>query len=51
MLAALFLDERLNGWQLLGSAMIIGSVLVLELAEARGRRRTPAEHLNEELAS
>jgi len=28
-LAALFLGERLNGWQLLGSAMIIGSVLVL----------------------
>jgi drug/metabolite transporter (DMT)-like permease len=28
-LAALFLDERLTGWQLLGSAMIIGSVLVL----------------------
>ena len=28
-LAALFLGERLNGWQLLGSAMIVGSVLVL----------------------
>ena len=28
-LAALFLHERLNGWQLLGSAMIVGSVLVL----------------------
>jgi drug/metabolite transporter (DMT)-like permease len=28
-LAALFLGERLNAWQLLGSAMIIGSVLVL----------------------
>ena len=28
-LAALFLNERLNGWQLLGSAMIVGSVLVL----------------------
>jgi len=28
-LAALFLDERLTGWQLLGSAMIVGSVLVL----------------------
>jgi drug/metabolite transporter (DMT)-like permease len=28
-LAALFLDERLTAWQLLGSAMIIGSVLVL----------------------
>jgi drug/metabolite transporter (DMT)-like permease len=29
LLAALFLNERLNGWQLLGSAMIVGSVLVL----------------------
>lgn len=28
-LAALFLGERLNAWQLLGSAMIIGSILVL----------------------
>ena len=28
-LAALFLGERLNGWQLLGSAMIVGSILVL----------------------
>ena len=28
-LAALFLNERLNGWQLLGSAMIVGAVLVL----------------------
>jgi drug/metabolite transporter (DMT)-like permease len=28
-LAALFLHERLNGWQLLGSAMIIFSVLML----------------------
>jgi drug/metabolite transporter (DMT)-like permease len=28
-LAALFLGERLNTWQLLGSAMIVGSVLVL----------------------
>jgi drug/metabolite transporter (DMT)-like permease len=28
-LAAVFLHERLNSWQLLGSAMIIGSVLVL----------------------
>jgi len=28
-LAAIFLHERLNGWQLLGSAMIVGSVLVL----------------------
>jgi drug/metabolite transporter (DMT)-like permease len=28
-LAAIFLHERLNGWQLLGSAMIVGSILVL----------------------
>jgi drug/metabolite transporter (DMT)-like permease len=28
-LAAIFLGERLNGWQLLGSAMIVGSILVL----------------------
>jgi drug/metabolite transporter (DMT)-like permease len=28
-LAALFLGERLNAWQLLGSAMIVGSILVL----------------------
>ncbi len=31
LLAALFLGERLNGWQLLGSAMIVVSVLVLSL--------------------
>lgn len=30
-LAAIFLGERLNAWQLLGSAMIVGSVLVLSL--------------------
>ena len=29
LLAAIFLDERLNAWQLLGSAMIVGSILVL----------------------
>jgi len=28
-LAAIFLGERLNGWQLIGSAMIVGSVLML----------------------
>jgi len=28
-LAAIFLGERLNAWQLLGSAMIVGSILVL----------------------
>jgi drug/metabolite transporter (DMT)-like permease len=32
-LAALFLGERLNGWQLLGSAMIIVSVLLLSLGK------------------
>ena len=32
-LAALFLGERLNGWQLLGSAMIVVSVLLLSLAK------------------
>lgn len=30
-LAALFLGERLNGWQLAGSAMIVVSVLILSL--------------------
>jgi drug/metabolite transporter (DMT)-like permease len=34
-LAALFLDERLNLWQMLGSAMIVGSVLVLSLKSSR----------------
>ena len=34
-LAALFFGERLNGWQLLGSAMIVGSVLILSSAKAR----------------
>jgi len=32
-LAALFLDERLNIWQVLGSAMIVGSVLVLSVGK------------------
>jgi drug/metabolite transporter (DMT)-like permease len=32
-LAAIFLDERLNLWQLLGSAMIVGSILVLSLGK------------------
>jgi drug/metabolite transporter (DMT)-like permease len=32
-LAALFLGERLNGWQLLGSAMIVVSVLLLSLGK------------------
>lgn len=33
-LAAIFLGERLNGWQLLGSAMIVVSVLVLSLGKS-----------------
>ena len=33
-LAALFLGERLNGWQLAGSAMIVASVLVLSVGKA-----------------
>jgi len=32
-LAALFLDERLNVWQALGTAMIVGSVLALSLSK------------------
>jgi drug/metabolite transporter (DMT)-like permease len=36
-LAALFLDERLNGWQLIGSAMIVGSILMLSIGAASGR--------------
>jgi drug/metabolite transporter (DMT)-like permease len=31
-LAAIFFHERLNAWQILGSAMIVGSVLVLSMA-------------------
>jgi drug/metabolite transporter (DMT)-like permease len=34
LLAALFLGERLNGWQLLGSAMIVISVLLMSLRPA-----------------
>jgi len=34
-LAALFLGERLNGWQLLGSAMIVISVLVLSVVPGK----------------
>ena len=33
-LAAIFLGERLNGWQLLGSAMIVASVLVLSVGKS-----------------
>jgi drug/metabolite transporter (DMT)-like permease len=36
-LAALFLGERMNAWQLLGSAMIVVSVLVLSI----GKRTAP----------
>jgi drug/metabolite transporter (DMT)-like permease len=31
LLAAIFLGERLNGWQMLGTALIVASVLVLSL--------------------
>ena len=34
-LAALFLGERLNAWQLAGSAVIVASVLVMTLAKSR----------------
>jgi len=37
-LAALFLGERLNGWQLLGSALIVASVLVLSVVPGGGLR-------------
>jgi drug/metabolite transporter (DMT)-like permease len=33
-LAALFLGERLNGWQMLGTALIVGSVSLLSLAKS-----------------
>jgi drug/metabolite transporter (DMT)-like permease len=35
LLAALFLNERLNPWQLLGTAIIVCSVLVLSLGKSR----------------
>jgi drug/metabolite transporter (DMT)-like permease len=38
-LAALFLGERLNVWQMLGTAMIVGSVLALSL----GKRKDAVE--------
>ncbi|HLA74014.1 MAG TPA: DMT family transporter [Steroidobacteraceae bacterium] len=34
-LAALFLGERLNAWQLFGTAMIVGSVLMMSLGERK----------------
>jgi drug/metabolite transporter (DMT)-like permease len=33
LLAAIFFGERLNAWQILGSVMIVGSVLVLSVAK------------------
>jgi drug/metabolite transporter (DMT)-like permease len=38
LLAAVFFQERLNGWQLLGSAMIIGSVVLLSVLPGRDSR-------------
>jgi drug/metabolite transporter (DMT)-like permease len=35
LLAALFLGERLNAWQWLGSALIVGSVLLLTLGKQK----------------
>lgn len=40
-LAALFLGERLNGWQLAGSAMIVVSVLLLSVVPGWGSRELP----------
>ena len=43
-LAALFLGERLNAWQLLGTAMIVGSVLMMSLGKRDpGAASLPAE--------
>lgn len=41
-LAYLLLGERLNGMQLVGSAMIIGGVVVLRLSEGRSSQEEPA---------
>lgn len=38
-LAAIFFSERLNVWQMLGSAMIVGSVFALSWAPARSSTR------------
>lgn len=35
-LAAVFFDERLTAWQIAGSALIVGSVLILSLGKSRG---------------
>jgi drug/metabolite transporter (DMT)-like permease len=40
-LAALFFSERLNPWQILGSAMIVGSVLLLSVWPAKSRGLAP----------
>lgn len=42
-LAAIFLGERLNAWQVLGTAMIIGSVLALSLAKAPAAAARPPD--------
>jgi drug/metabolite transporter (DMT)-like permease len=41
-LAALFLGERLNGWQLLGSAMIVVSVVMLSVVPGKEGRHHSA---------
>jgi drug/metabolite transporter (DMT)-like permease len=43
-LAALFLGERLNGWQLAGSAMIVVSVLLLSLGKSAAPAADGAQH-------
>ena len=37
LLAAVFFGERLNGWQILGSVMIVGSVMLLSVPERTAR--------------
>jgi drug/metabolite transporter (DMT)-like permease len=44
-LAAICFGERLNAWQILGSAMIVGSVLLLSLLPARSAITEPADNL------
>ena len=39
-LAALFFAERLNAWQIMGSAMIVGSVLMLSVGAGPANRET-----------
>jgi drug/metabolite transporter (DMT)-like permease len=38
LLAAMFFGERLNGWQLLGSVMIVGSVMLLSVLPGKAAR-------------